>query len=421
MKRIGAIYVYELKKIASRKIVWIAGLIIVLLCAFCGFGDLISSSYYGEDDISGYDAMKTVREYARSFAGRKIDDSLIREMQDSYTKETVDDSNKKSVVMQNNNSILSDGDVSISIDMSQEDEADKGITEYAPIYSYVQEITSNYDLTLETDSNGLYNEREKVILQNRADQMLTEKEMDYWKEKGSQIETPFTYEITEGWKNLWIYACTVNDMVLLMLAICLSSVFSTEHLRKTDAIILCSQYGKKHLYLAKILAGVTFGTVVSLLFLGITAIFSVLAYGADGFGAALQLAFPLSTWNITVGESVLVLLLVLLIISVLYSVAIMVLSEILKNSVAVMAVPVGIMVLTMMIDIPYQFRTASQIYDLLPTNLLFTSELWDDRLFSFFGKYLINYLIAPAIYLLVSVALFFIGKKAYLKYQIGAR
>lgn len=421
MKRIGEIYVYELKKIVSRKLVWIAGLIIVLLCAFCGFGDLISSSYYGEGSISGYDVMKTVREYARSFSGRKIDDSLLQEMQDSYTKETVGDNNKETVVMQNNNSILSDGEISISIGMSQDNEADNGITEYAPIYSYVQEITNNYELTLEADSNGLYNEREKAILQNRADQMLTEKEMDFWTEKESQIETPFTYEITEGWKNLWIYACTVNDMVLLMLAICLSGVFSTEHLRKTDSIILCSKYGKKHLYLAKILAGITFGAVVSLLFWGITAIFSVLAYGADGFGAALQLAFPFSTWNITVGESVLVLLLVLLVISVLYSVAIMVLSEILKNSVAVMALPVGIMILTIMIDIPYQFRIASQIYDLLPTNLLFTSELWDDRLFPLFGNYLINYQIAPVIYLLVTVVLFFVGKKVYLKYQIGAR
>lgn len=421
MKRIGEIYVYELKKIVSRKLVWIAGLIIVLLCAFCGFGDLISSSYYGEGGISGYDVMKTVREYAKSFSGRKIDDSLLQEMQDSYTKETVGDNNKETVVMQNNNSILSDEEISISIGMSQDNEADNGITEYAPIYSYVQEITNNYELTLEADSNGLYNEREKAILQNRADQMLTEKEMDFWTEKGSQIETPFTYEITEGWKNLWIYACTVNDMVLLMLAICLSGVFSTEHLRKTDSIILCSKYGKKHLYLAKILAGITFGAVVSLLFWGITAIFSVLAYGADGFGAALQLAFPFSTWNITVGESVLVLLLVLLVISVLYSVAIMVLSEILKNSVAVMALPVGIMILTIMIDIPYQFRIASQIYDLLPTNLLFTSELWDDRLFPLFGNYLINYQIAPVIYLLVTVVLFFVGKKVYLKYQIGAR
>ena len=135
----------------------------------------------------------------------------------------------------------------------------------------------------------------------------------------------------------------------------------------------------------------------------------------------MQIAFPLSSWNISVGESVLVLLFVLLIISVLYSVAIVILSEILRNSVAVMAIPVGIMILTMMIDIPYQFRIASQIYDLLPTNLLTVWELWDDRLVSVLGKYLTNFQIAPILYLIIIIVLFFVGKRVYLKHQIGAR
>ncbi|WP_308567900.1 ABC transporter permease subunit [uncultured Eubacterium sp.] len=411
MKRIGTLYAYELKKIASRKIVWIVGIIMIFLCAFLSFSDLISSSYYGEDEISGYEAMKINREYARNLADRKIDDTLLREMQDYYSREDVEESNDS----------ISDGQISIITDESQEDEIDKGIKEYTPIYAYVKEITEDSNMALKISSDELYKMREKSILQNRTDQMLTEKEMDYWEEKDKQIETPFTYEYTESWSNLWNYMYTINFMILLMLAICLSNVFSVEYLRKTDAIILCSQYGKKHLYLAKVLAGISFGVIIAILFFGITAISSICVYGADGFSAALQIAFPLSSWNISVGESVLVLLFVLLIISVLYSVAIVILSEILKNSVAVMAIPVGIMILTMMIDIPYQFRIASQIYDLLPTNLLTVWELWDDRLVSVFGKYLTNFQIAPILYLIIIIVLFFVGKRVYLKHQIGAR
>lgn len=411
MKRIGTLYAYELKKIASRKIVWIVGIIMIFLCAFLSFSDLISSSYYGEDEISGYEAMKINREYARNLADRKIDDTLLREMQDYYSREDVEESNDS----------ISDGQISIITDESQEDEIDKGIKEYTPIYAYVKEITEDSNMALKISSDELYKMREKSILQNRTDQMLTEKEMDYWEEKDKQIETPFTYEYTESWSNLWNYMYTINYMILLMLAICLSNVFSVEYLRKTDAIILCSQYGKKHLYLAKVLAGISFGVIIAILFFGITAISSICVYGADGFSAALQIAFPLSSWNISVGESVLVLLFVLLIISVLYSVAIVILSEILKNSVAVMAIPVGIMILTMMIDIPYQFRIASQIYDLLPTNLLPVWELWDDRLVSVFGKYLTNFQIAPILYLIIIIVLFFVGKRVYLKHQIGAR
>lgn len=411
MKRIGTLYAYELKKIASRKIVWIVGIIMIFLCAFLSFSDLISSSYYGEDEISGYEAMKINREYARNLADRKIDDTLFREMQDYYSREDVEESNDS----------ISDGQISIITDESQEDEIDKGIKEYTPIYAYVKEITEDSNMALKISSDELYKMREKSILQNRTDQMLTEKEMDYWEEKDKQIETPFTYEYTESWSNLWNYMYTINYMILLMLAICLSNVFSVEYLRKTDAIILCSQYGKKHLYLAKVLAGISFGVIIAILFFGITAISSICVYGADGFSAALQIAFPLSSWNISVGESVLVLLFVLLIISVLYSVAIVILSEILKNSVAVMAIPVGIMILTMMIDIPYQFRIASQIYDLLPTNLLTVWELWDDRLVSVLGKYLTNFQIAPILYLIIIIVLFFVGKRVYLKHQIGAR
>lgn len=411
MKRIGTLYAYELKKIASRKIVWIVGIIMIFLCAFLSFSDLISSSYYGEDEISGYEAMKINQEYARNLADRKIDDTLLREMQDYYSREDVEESNDS----------ISGGQISIITDESQEDEIDKGIKEYTPIYAYVKEITEDSNMALKISSDELYKMREKSILQNRTDQMLTEKEMDYWEEKDKQIETPFTYEYTESWSNLWNYMYTINYMILLMLAICLSNVFSVEYLRKTDAIILCSQYGKKHLYLAKVLAGISFGVIIAILFFGITAISSICVYGADGFSAALQIAFPLSSWNISVGESVLVLLFVLLIISVLYSVAIVILSEILKNSVAVMAIPVGIMILTMMIDIPYQFRIASQIYDLLPTNLLTVWELWDDRLVSVLGKYLTNFQIAPILYLITIIVLFFVGKRVYLKHQIGAR
>ena len=411
MKRIGTLYAYELKKIASRKIVWIVGIIMIFLCAFLSFSDLISSSYYGEDEISGYEAMKINQEYARNLADRKIDDTLLREMQDYYSREDVEESNDS----------ISGGQISIITDESQEDEIDKEIKEYTPIYAYVKEITEDSNMALKISSDELYKMREKSILQNRTDQMLTEKEMDYWEEKDKQIETPFTYEYTESWSNLWNYMYTINYMILLMLAICLSNVFSVEYLRKTDAIILCSQYGKKHLYLAKVLAGISFGVIIAILFFGITAISSICVYGADGFSAALQIAFPLSSWNISVGESVLVLLFVLLIISVLYSVAIVILSEILKNSVAVMAIPVGIMILTMMIDIPYQFRIASQIYDLLPTNLLTVWELWDDRLVSVLGKYLTNFQIAPILYLIIIIVLFFVGKRVYLKHQIGAR
>lgn len=100
---------------------------------------------------------------------------------------------------------------------------------------------------------------------------------------------------------------------------------------------------------------------------------------------------------------------------------IMLLSAILKSNVAVMAIPVGIMILTMMVDIPYQFRLASQVYDLLPTNILNKTELWDDRLICIWGKYFTNFQIAPFLYVVFAVLLVIIGMAIYQRHQVQAR
>lgn len=251
--------------------------------------------------------------------------------------------------------------------------------------------------------------------------MLTEAEYSYWENKDSQIARPFVYEYTDGWGNLWEYAYTLNYFLFLLLAMCLPNVFSEEYAQKTDAVILCSKYGRKQLYYAKILAGAVFSVVSAILIFGVTLLSSILVYGADGFSAALQAAFPLSSWNVTVGESILILFFTLLTISLLYGCLIMFLSAVIKNGIAVMAIPVGMMAMTMMMDVPYQFRLASQIYDLLPTNLLTKWELWDDRLISVFGQYFTNYQIAPVLYLVFAVLLVLIGKIVYQKHQVQAR
>lgn len=385
MNWIGRLYLYEMKKIMCRKIVWIVGIIMFFLCVLGGIADLFSTSYDGESN--SFERMKTIRQYARSLSGRTIDDDLLREMQDSYKEE------------------VTEGEV----------------RKYLPIYLFVQNIIGNDELVQEIDSDELYQERQKSISQNRTDQMLTQKEIEFWKENDSRIKIPLTYEYADAYSNLLVCAGTINYSLLLMLAICLSSIFSMEHSRKTDAITLCSRYGRKQLYIAKMLAGITFGVVTAIILFGTTAISSIVVYGADGLPAALQSVFPMASRAMSIGEAVLLLFFTLLMVSILYSIVIMFLSEWLKNSVAVMAIPVGIMIFTMMIDIPDQFRVLSQIYDFLPTNLLLVWELWDDRLVSLFGKYLTNFQIAPIIYLIIAVLLFFTGKRIYQQYQISGR
>uniref|UniRef100_UPI00405796EC hypothetical protein n=1 Tax=Acetatifactor sp. TaxID=1872090 RepID=UPI00405796EC len=73
----------------------------------------------------------------------------------------------------------------------------------------------------------------------------------------------------------------------MAIAICLSTVFSEEHARKTDQLILCSRNGRKKLFYAKILAGVTFGVSVAIILFLLAMISTVWVYGGRGFDTAV--------------------------------------------------------------------------------------------------------------------------------------
>lgn len=423
MHRIYTLYGFELKKILMRKIVWITLGVMIALNIWIPFADLSSIGYWVDGkDYTGYELMTVDRDAAEKLSGRPIDDTLLSEMQGSYCNEDKNDKYNK------------ESDASYDIDRStgfessvvsaDDTESDEGsIPEskidlnesrrYTPVFTYITKFISDHELALSVNEEELYQERQREISQCWDDQLLTADEISYWEEKERQITTPLTYEYTEGWTDLFKHICPLNYMLLLLIAMCLSGVFSTEHLRKTDQLILCSRHGKRPLYLAKLLAGVTFGIVSALLLFLASAASSLLIYGTDGFHAALQLALPLSSLPIRVGTAVLILFATFLAVSVLYSIVTMFLSEWLKNSVAVMALLAGCMIFTMMIDIPYGYRMASQLYDLLPTTLLIEWQLWDDRLVSVFGTYLTNFQAAWGIYLAIGVILVSAGSRIY--------
>ena len=83
MKKIAPLFIYEFKKICYRKIVWVIGSVILLLCAFLSISDLVSTSVYYEvngKEVSGYEMMKINRQNARDLSGKLIDDTLLQEM-----------------------------------------------------------------------------------------------------------------------------------------------------------------------------------------------------------------------------------------------------------------------------------------------------------------------------------------------------
>ena len=74
---------------------------------------------------------------------------------------------------------------------------------------------------------------------------LNKEEMNYWLSQEEKIEKPFVYGYAHGWEKILQEFKGLNMMLVLAIVICLSNMFSEEHIRKTDQLILSSRCGKQ--------------------------------------------------------------------------------------------------------------------------------------------------------------------------------
>lgn len=134
-------------------------------------------------------------------------------------------------------------------------------TRYQMVYSAISSMTGeNYDFSGSISQQELYKKRELQIREKWMDFQLTEQEKAYWQEKEDALTKPFTLQYFQGYEYLvstqGIYMAFM--LVSFCIAIVVSHVFSEEHVRKMDQLILCSRFGRNQLYFAKIWAGITF-------------------------------------------------------------------------------------------------------------------------------------------------------------------
>lgn len=408
MNNFDTLYTYELKKLFQKKIVWISLVIMVALTVIMSLGGILFTAYSLDgQQVSAYDFMAMNREMARLHSGRTLDDALLKEMQAAYEGYRTVTTNT-----------TSDSTTETSISTSSTKNAEK----YVAIHSLVVDILNgDTDAVLTTTAKELYEARSALISNQLDSQKLSDGEYAYWQARESEVKTPFVFDYTRGISTLLSEISVINVLLLLLTAICLSSIFSDEHLRRTDQLVLSSRLGKKQLYLAKITAGVTFGVASAILLYAAAAISALTVYGTDGLNAAIQLIMQTSSWPMTLGQTALIYLGVLIVASLLYSVAAMFLSELLKSSVSTMAIMVGVTLLTLFLNVPDIYRLPSQIYSYFPTQLMTIESLWDRRLVSLPGTYLANWQFGPIVYLVVAILLTVVGHRIYRRYQVSGR
>ncbi len=399
MKNFRTLVRFELKKILSRKMTWIAfGIVFLTMVALGVFRVMVSHEVNGVR-VTAYEEEMQSKEKQKQIAGKTVDDELLDDM--FVAMATGEDAFGPYVNLYNDvlrdvcYNALSRGTV-------------EGIKE---------------ELGIAEDEELLYTARRQRIESALEEQYLTDGEKDYWREVLAKEKTvPWTYDYYMGGQFVWVAVYTAIVLIAIMLAVCLANLFADEHQKKTDQLVLCSRNGRKVLYMAKITAGMLFTMVSTGLILLAAAISQFIIFGVDGLHAPIQLLIPKSMVQMTFGEMILYTYILAIIASLLYSSIILCCSEVFRNStVAVVAVVVVLVLVPMIVMVPYEHRILSQIMDLNPINVVAMWSATDYRLVPVPGGYLTVHQVAPILYVLLSAVFVFIGRRAYLKYQVGGR
>lgn len=326
------LYRYELKKILSQKVLWIALLIMTALIVAQGIAGQMTG-----------DAARFRK--AEEISGREVNQELISEIQDG---------NK--------------------------------LDEYPTIKNIWIQCLQKDDFT-GIDEQTLYASR----LENNQKQMdayqMTDGEKAYWEKKEADVQKPFVYQRDEGYSSLFSTVYFVNFLMLLLIGISVTGIFADEKSRGTDQLIFCS-INKHKIFGAKMLAAVTVGTGIAVLFFGLAFLLGGLVYGTGGSDTQIQISVAGCMLPITIGQAAKIMVVVMLL---------------------------------SMLNIPENIRSISQAWRYMPGAFLGSWTFTDYRLTRIFGHYLNILQMAPIVWGLAAACALLIARLSYDRYQIKGR
>ena len=403
MKIFMTLYQYELKKILNRKLVWIA-LLVCIGCIAIAKAANLSGNYYVDGEVvdTHYHMFQVDSAYSRALSGRVVGQELLEEVMEAYGKIPI-----------------TEGRYSVT------EEYQKYARPYSEIFNLIWDWRRSnpwYD-SWNADEQDLYDARTSWQEETWTSLFLSETEKEFWQEKESQIDKPFTYFYHDGYGVILKDYETVGILMLLLTAVCLSGVFPDEHVRGTDQMILSSAKGKYMVYWAKLSAGISVSFICAAV-MGVVAVTAALViYGAEGFRTVVQMYRSLDDYSypLSIGQACIIAYGIFLLAAVLMSVLVMVGSELLRGSIATLALSTGVIIAGQMIRIPNQYRLAAQIWQSLPMSFLSCSGVFSQRLVVVGGHCFTVWQVVPILYVLCGAAVAVGGLRIYRRYQVSGR
>lgn len=406
MSNFRTLYRYEVKKILNRKLVWIVFLICILCAGVFSVADL-TGKYYVDGEVydTHYHMFRVDQEYQRALSGRVLGQELLEEMSAAY------------------------GKVPATAERyTLTEEYQTYARPYYAIFNLVRLWTQQWEIdelqAWVPDEAGLYASRAEKLEEEWQNLRLSDREKAFWREKEAQTDTPVMYLYHEGYSKLISNGInTLGLLVLLFVCICMASVFTEEHTRRTDQLILSGAKGKSVVYWAKIAAGASVSAVCATLLTVFVFGLVFVIYGAEGFQASLRLSLYMwsSSCAMSLGQACLAGYGILILTAVFVGVLVLVLSEVLHSNIATLSVCVGMIIAGMVGNVPYQYRVLAQFWDWLPMRFLNADNIFGARTIPVFGHCFVSWKIVPVIYILAGVLVALAGKVVYRNYQVSER
>lgn len=403
MKIFMTLYQYELKKIVKRKLIWITLIICIGCIVIMAAGELFGNYYVdGEVVDTHYNMIRVDNAYRRALSGRVVGQELLEEVMEAYSKIPI-----------------TEGRYSVT------EEYQQYARPYSEIFNLVWDWKRSNPLYdgWNADEQDLYDARASWQEEIWTSLFLSETEKEFWREKETQIDKPFTYFYHEGYSVILKDFEAVGILMLLLTAVCLAGVFPDEHVRRTDQMILSSAKGKYMVYWAKLSAGISVSFICAVV-MGVVAVTAALViYGAEGFRMAVQMYIKLDDYSypLSIGQACVIAYSIFLLTAVLVSVLVMVGSELLRGSIATLAISTGVIIAGQMIGIPNQYRIAAQIWQSLPMSFLSCSGVFSQRLVVVGGHCFTVWQIVPILYVLCGTTVAVGGLRIYRRYQVSGR
>ena len=349
MNNTFSLYKTEIRKILSKKSVWIAMAVSIALVLAVG---VINLSAYGRSaDV------KEQEELLTAISGSTIDDVFL----DNFRNEMENKIDENPEFF----------DMLAAYDPGTVYQNAAGQIGKSALYDYLYDVTRDREKVAAITSDEFYKAMREDIIHDGRVLGSSEAELDTWLEIYDGIEKPMVYSYALAYRNILEVLYIIGWALILNISIALAGIFADEKTFRTDAMILSSKNGRLPVCLAKIAAGSTIAVSEAVILLGLCLGVMFLFFGTTGWNAMIQNVIPSSPWNTTAGTMTLIYFALAVLISILFAMTNALSSLLTKSAVVTMAIHAAA-IFAGLFNIPGKAGIIKKYWQLRPTMVLYS-------------------------------------------------